>query len=267
MTEDYHWAKRGAKASLDVIFGLIPRPRITKEEWNSCALVAHRGCVDPDRSIYENTLTAFETARDAGAWGVELDVQWTLDAWPVVIHDPDTAKLPGAAVEISKTELDELQTLCPLVPRLEEVLERFCGELHLMIELKSFPPDSRALDRFNNCLARWQPIDDYHLLSLQPEDLRRLQGFPTEAKLLVAITNTRQIFEQFKSGDFGGMTGHFLLLNDRMRNYLKERNVPWGTGFVNSINLLAREIRSGTRWIFSDAVDKLLLHCESMDEQ
>ena len=84
---------------------------------------------------------------DAGAWGIELDVQWTLDDWPVVIHDSDTSRLPGAAVEVSKIELDELRNVCPLVPRLEEVLERFCGKIHMMIELKRYPPNARALDR------------------------------------------------------------------------------------------------------------------------
>lgn len=259
MTEGIHWTARCAESSVDSVFRWLPRSAITRDEWNSCQLVAHRGCADADRAIYENTLTAFETARDTGAWGIELDVRWTLDDWPVVIHDPDTARMPGAAaVEISKTELDELRMLCPLVPRLEEVLERFCGKIHLMIELKCDPPSSRARARLRHSLAAWQPIDDFYLMSLDPARLRNLPEFPADVKLLIATTNTQRIFNQFKIGDFGGMAGHYLLLNSRMREYLNARDVPWGTGFVNSANLLAREIRAGARWVFSDATDELL---------
>ena len=267
MTQGLHWAVRCAEFSVDSIFKWLPRSPLTPDEWNTCCLVAHRGCTDPDRLIYENTLKAFEVAHDAGAWGIELDVQWTLDDWPVVIHDADTSRLPGAAVEVSKIELDELRNVCPLVPRLEEVLEQFCGKIHMMIELKRYPPNSRALDRLNQCLAAWQPVSDYHLMSLEPEDLRRLEGFPTEVKLLIATTNTRRIFEQFKIGDFGGITGHYLLLNNRMREYLKLHNVRWGTGFVNSANLLARELRSGTQWVFSDAANELLRDRKGMNGQ
>ncbi len=256
-----HWTTRIAESAADTLFRWIPRTPMTPDEWRTVRLVAHRGCVSPSNAIYENTLAAFEAARSAGAWGIELDVQWTLDDWPVVIHDPHTAGLPGeGAVEVSRTEFDELRTLCPLVPRLEEVVSQFAGELHLMIELKGRMPNSKASQRFRDCLADLQPVADYHLMSLEPVTLLELEGFPDSAKLLIATTNTRRMFEAFKQGGFGGFTGHFLLLNNRMRGHLKVLNAPWGTGFVNSMNLLAREIRSGATWIFSDAVDELLIN-------
>jgi len=213
--------------------------------------------------VIENTLAAFEGAKQAGAWGIELDVQWTLDDWPVVIHDPHTARLPGVAtVEVQKTEYDELQALSPLVPRLEDVVEAYAGDMHLMIELKGRVPSSKASARLANCLTNCQPGEDYHLMSLQPEALRRLEDYPSYAKLLIATTNTREMFQAFKTGGFGGLTGHFLLLNSSMRRQLDNADAAWGTGFVNSMNLLAREVRSGATWIFSDAVEALLSqHC------
>ncbi len=259
MAADLNWATRVAESATDALFSLIPRASLTAREWGAVRLIAHRGCIDPDRSIYENTLAAFQAARDAQVWGIELDVQWTLDDWPVVIHDSHTARLPGAgAVEINRTEYDELHTICPLVPRLEEVMERFAGELHLMIELKGRVPNSKAARRLRECLAKWQPGVDYHLMSLQPAPLRELEGYPAASKLLIAITNTRWMFDEFKRGGFGGLTGHFLLLNSRMRRQLQALDAPWGTGHVNSMNLLAREVRSGTKWIFSNAADTLL---------
>ncbi len=256
-----NWPTRLAETSVDTLFRWIPRAPVSVEEWQNLRLVAHRGCINPNQSIYENTLAAFEAARRAGAWGIEFDVQWTLDDWPVVIHDPHTARLPGeVAVEIGKTEFDELRALCPLVPRLEEVLERFGGDIHLMIELKGRALNSRAASRLAACLATLQPVEDYHLMSLEPELLRALKDYPQSTKLLIATTNTQEMFNEFKQGGFGGFTGHFLLLNGSMRQYLKSKGAPWGTGFVNSVNLLAREIRSGTDWIFSDAVEALMLN-------
>ncbi len=258
MTEGLSWTTRLAEQSVDFVFGALPRAPISEAEWRACRLVAHRGCVDAARGIYENTLASFDAAREAGAWGIELDVQWTRDDWPVIIHDPNTAALPGTgAVEIAAIEYEELHRLSPLVPRLEEVLEQFAGELHLMIELKVAPPTSRAAARLAACLAPWQSVRDYHLMSLNAAELRELEDFPVAAKLLIATTNTRKMFAEFRQGGFGGLTGHYLLLNNKMRRHLAQQNIPWGTGFVNSINLLAREIRSGTRWIFSDAVQTL----------
>ncbi len=259
MSADLHWMTRFGEVAADVLYGVIPRAPLTAEEWQAVRLVAHRGCANPQHSIYENTLAAFTAAHQAGVWGIELDVQWTMDDWPVVIHDAHTAGLPGvAAVEINRTELNELQTLCPLVPRLEEVLEQFAGQLHLMIELKGSMPNSTATKRLQACLSKWQPVVDYHLMSLAPLPLRALEDYPVAAKLLIAITNTQLMFAEFQRGGFGGLTGHFLLLNARMRRQLETLKAPWGTGYVNSMNLLAREIRSGTEWIFSNVADELL---------
>ena len=254
-----NWPTRLAETSVDTLFRCLPRAPVSAAEWQDLRLVAHRGCVNPHQAIYENTLAAFETARQVGAWGIEFDVQWTLDQWPVVIHDPHTARLPGAdAVAVNQTELDELRARCPLVPRLEEVIEQFAGDLHLMIELKGPPLGSRASTRLGACLDMLHPGENFHLMSLEPRALRELKGFSPAVKLLIATTNTRAMFAEFEQGGFGGLTGHFLLLNRRMRLHLESLGVPWGTGFINSMNLLAREVRSGTTWMFSDAAEALL---------
>jgi len=49
-------------------------------------IIAHRGA---SKYAPENTMAAFRMAIDAGADGVEFDVQLAKDGVPVVIHDPD----------------------------------------------------------------------------------------------------------------------------------------------------------------------------------
>ena len=247
-----------AEDSVDCVYRYIPRAKVTADEWRRCQLVAHRGCHDAGQTIHENTLEAFEAACQADIWGIEFDIQWTLDGVPVVIHDPDTARLPGvAAVEVGRTGFDELRRFCPLVPRLDEVVERFTGRIHLMVELKSETINSRGIEQVARELSGLKPVEDFHVMSLQAETLRMAHDFPVESRIAIAITNTRDMFNETLNGGIGGFTGHFLLLNSKMREELDARNISWGTGFINSTNLLAREIRSGARWLFSDAAGHL----------
>lgn len=242
----------------DVAYSYIPRTTVSGVEWGTCRLVAHRGCHDSGVTIHENTIAAFEAAIEAGVWGIEFDVQWTRDQVPVVIHDPHTSRLPGSAVvEIGSTDFDHLRRDFPMVPRLDEVAMRFGRKLHLMIEVKRETINAQVQQQLGDYLTNLEPVRDYHIMSLDAAPLRAFQNVPVDAKLLIAITNTKEMLRETLNGGIGGLTGHFLLLNRRMRKQLDERNLPWGTGFVNSTNLLAREIRSGARWLFSDSAQHI----------
>ena len=249
---------RIADASIQTFFKWVPRPAVTSQEWQSCQLISHRGCHDNGVTIHENTIDAFDVALQAGIWGIEFDIQWTRDGIPVVIHDPNTARLPGeVSVEVGQVDLKELQSFCPVVPTLENVVNRYAGKMHMMIELKNETFATNMIQCLPAILSKLQPAIDFHFLSLEPEILRHLVDYPIESKILVAITNTNEMYEEFQKGGFGGFAGHILLLNTKIRRQLAARGLPWGTGFVDSPNSLAREIRSGTRWMFSDCADKL----------
>lgn len=106
---------------------------------------AHRGA-----SGYapENTLEAFRLARDMGADGVELDVQFTKDRQLVVIHDETIDRVSDGTGYVADYTLEELRKLrfnrthpeyegC-VIPTLREVLEllRPAG-MTVNIELKT----------------------------------------------------------------------------------------------------------------------------------
>ena len=69
---------------------------------------AHRGA-----SAYapENTLAAFDLAREVGADGIELDVQLTKDGEIVVIHDETLERTTGAPGWVKDYTLDEIKAL------------------------------------------------------------------------------------------------------------------------------------------------------------
>ena len=102
---------------------------------------AHRGLHGPTTGLVENTLPAFEAARDAG-YGSELDIQFSRDMQVVVFHDDDLQRLCGDPRKVCQLTLEELRAL-PLagadarIPTLREVLDAVDGRVPLLIELKN----------------------------------------------------------------------------------------------------------------------------------
>lgn len=95
------------------------------------AVLAHRGSPDPAHGVGENSLEAFERARQLGADGVELDVRLAADGTLVVCHD---ALIAGVGPVAEATAAD----LPPEVPVLEAALEA-CGEMTVNVEIKNLP--------------------------------------------------------------------------------------------------------------------------------
>ena len=50
-------------------------------------LMAHRGGDETPPNTNENSMAAFERAADIGVWGIETDVWFTKDMYPVLMHD------------------------------------------------------------------------------------------------------------------------------------------------------------------------------------
>jgi glycerophosphoryl diester phosphodiesterase len=72
-------------------------------------LVAHRGYA---RRFPENSIEGLQAALEAGACFVELDVQLTADAVPVLFHDHDldrTAGVPGRITELTLEQIDRIE--------------------------------------------------------------------------------------------------------------------------------------------------------------
>jgi glycerophosphoryl diester phosphodiesterase len=100
---------------------------------------AHRGA---SALAPENTLAAFELARQAGADGIELDVRLDAEGHVVVFHDSDLQRLcerPGCIEQLSATDRNGLRVRGEPVPLLEDVLDML-GELELNVEIKVDSP-------------------------------------------------------------------------------------------------------------------------------
>jgi len=135
-------------------------------------IIGHRGF--PGR-YPENTLVGLLAAAEAGAHGVELDVQISADGVPVVIHDPDlwrTTGRRGFVFELKAAELKGIGAGEPLrfgeryrgepIPTLHavaEALSAFPG-LRVFIEIKWDAPRHQIPDVTKAVLNASQPLGD-----------------------------------------------------------------------------------------------------------
>lgn len=241
---------------VDWWMAIWPRRRPSDEALANCRIVSHRGEHD-NIGIRENTMAAFRTATDAGVWGIEGDIRWTRDLVPMVHHDPDTGRVFGTRLKISETDFADLRASLPDIPMLAELVERFGGKTHLMLELKDeiFPDLARQIEILRQLLAGLTPCRDYHFLSLDPQLFETFQIRPKNACLSVSQANAREISEATIRGRYGGTTGHYLLLDGRMQAKHALHGQEIGTGFIRSRNCLYREVNRNVAWLFTnDAV-------------
>ena len=113
---------------------------MTDAAWIKDLPVAHRGYHDMNRQVWENTLSAFSRAVEAG-FAIECDVQLAADSVPVVFHDHDLERLCGIKGDIREKTSAELGMLSvggtkDKVPTLKQMLALVAGKVPLVIEIK-----------------------------------------------------------------------------------------------------------------------------------
>jgi glycerophosphoryl diester phosphodiesterase len=236
--------------SINACFACIPRKAPETNRMEAVQLIAHRGAHSKKHNAIENTHAAFELAYSRGCWGIELDVQVTADGVLVVNHDPDLKRLWHHDVAINTISLQQLREFAPLVPTLAEVVERYGKRMHLFIELKApFTAEAALLSTLDSLT----PCVDYHLLSLEEPVFSSLTAFPRQSLLLVAgHNNTSHFCNLSLQNQYGGVLGHYLLLNKNRVKELRQAEQKAGVGFISSKYSLYREVERGMVWVFSD---------------
>lgn len=245
-----------AIALVDAWMAVIPRRRPPRAALEQAKIVSHRGEHD-NRAVLENTMTAFERAVAAGVWGIEADIRWTADLVPVIIHDADTARVFSRPVTIAEADFATLRAAEPQVPTLAELVDAFGTKVHLMLELKAepFPQLERQKRILREHLAGLKPGRDYHFMALDPALFETFDITPRDCCLAVGMENARSLSAPTLAGGYGGLTGHFLMLDNGLKQRHEAAGQRIGTGFIRSRNCLFREINREVEWIFTnDAV-------------
>jgi glycerophosphoryl diester phosphodiesterase len=237
---------------IDFIFSVLPQKTPSFLQARNAKLVAHRGA--RKYGIKENTLKGFESCIDHQVWGIEFDIRWTKDYEPILLHDINANHIFHRPDIIpNQLTILELKKEIPEIPTLEEVVQKFGQKIHFMIELKEcFSSHSIQTERLMQVLSPLQAINNYHLLSLNPEELLSLSKIPKEALIGISTFNTKEISKIVMNNSLGGHCGHYLLLSKQMQKLHEASQQKVGTGYVSSRNSLYREIQRGVEWIFTN---------------
>lgn len=252
------WLENLLLTAADPLFAAVPQRVPSTARLRQCRIIAHRGAHD-NRRIIENTLPAFDALLDTGIWGLETDIRWTRDLEPVLIHDPDTARLFGDRARVGDLDLKALRRHFPAIPVLTELVARCAGHLHLMLEIKTgtYPDPARQDARLQAVLAPLTPGRDYHLLALDPGLFRYLPSVPPEALVPVAQLNVSKMSAIALSACHAGIAAPYLNLRRRVIETHRNAGQYVGVGFPRSRNSLYRELNRGVDWIFTERALRL----------
>lgn len=245
--------KRSLLTGAELALAALPRRKPDPAHWRAARIVAHRGDTRGGR-LPENSRAAFDALLDSGVWGMEFDLRWSADLEPVVLHDPDLRRVFGLRRRLADLPFAALRRQCPQVPHLAEVVERYGGRLHLMIELKSepYPDPERQRRRLADCLAGLAPVGDYHVLALEPALFEHVPAMPRRAWLPVARTNVAETSDFALRSGCAGVAGPAPLLSAAYLVRHRAAGQAIGVGFPFTRGLCERELLRGVNWLFSD---------------
>jgi glycerophosphoryl diester phosphodiesterase len=249
----FHTLQIQTRQILDRFYAHWPQAVPGRDRLQHCKIISHRGDYD-NRNIFENTIAAFDRAKDNGIWGIEFDIRWTKDLIPVVSHDIDLLRVFGLDLSIQQVTLAELNSSCPLVPSLAQMIQRYGKKIHFMIEIKAeHYPDPVGQNRIlGELLSSLEPEKDYHLLAMKPEMFNLIECVPRSALLPVAHFNFPRLSRMAIAQSYGGFAGHYILLTRSRLKKHKEFKQKLATGYINSKNCLFRELNRNVEWMFSD---------------
>lgn len=253
-----------AQCLVDFWFMLVPRRRPSRQALHDCKIISHRGEYD-NQQVKENTMAAFARVVEAGGWGIELDVRWTHDLVPVVIHDTNARRVFEVDLVVAEVSLQELKRQVPDIPTLAEVVEHFGGSSHLMVELKRDElgaTETRA-QGLHQIFASLSAGVDYHFLALQIDLFELVKFAGNRACLPVAELNTAEFCRVALADDLAGVCAHYLLLKRAMIKRHHRQGQKVGVGFIASRFGFYRELNRGVDWIFTNHSLKL----EAMRQQ
>jgi glycerophosphoryl diester phosphodiesterase len=159
-------------------------------DWLTERPVAHRRLHDAQKGIIENTPSAFAAAIASG-YGIECDLQITVDGEAMVYHDAALGRLTEGSARLDAMTAAELKRVpfracADRMVTLADLCDLVAGRATLVIELKSrFDGDRRLVNRAAEVLAAYR--GPAALMSFDPGQVAALrETAPTLPRGMVA---------------------------------------------------------------------------------
>ena len=155
-------------------------------------IIGHRGAagISP-----ENTLKSFEDAIQAGAHGLELDVQVCLTGELVVIHDMRVDRTTDGRGLVSTLSFSELRRLNAgdneKIPTLQEVLDLVDNRIEIHVELKSAGTSEKTARLLHRYVSNGRyTFDRFVVSSFNHHELVNFRKFNKECRLAALMAHT-----------------------------------------------------------------------------
>jgi glycerophosphoryl diester phosphodiesterase len=197
---------------------------MTAPAWLTAQPIAHRGFHDLNKTIWENTLSAFSRAIDAG-FAIECDLHYAADGNPVVFHDDDLERLCGIKGDVRSKTVNELGMIAiggtkDKIPSLRQLLRLAKGQVPLVLELKGREGDDdgfadsvlEALDGYDGPVALMS-FDHWLLKDLKDLNCPRpvgLTAYGTKPEELAAHEQAMTLGLDFISFDVSELPNPFI---------------------------------------------------------
>lgn len=151
---------------------------------NKPKTIAHRGA---SLNAPENTKAAFDQAVEMNCDYIELDVQMSKDGKLVIMHDTSVNRTTNGTGQIRHMAWQNLRKLDAgnwfasdfageRIPLLEEVLDRYCGKIGIIIELKKPSLYPGMIQQTADALKRLPELKKEQVI-VQSFDFQSLKGF------------------------------------------------------------------------------------------
>jgi glycerophosphoryl diester phosphodiesterase len=221
-------------------------------------ILAHRGA---SGGAPENTLAAFELAREQGADGIELDVKLSADGVPVVFHDPLLDRTTNGHGTLADFDLVSLQKLDAgdgqRIPTLAQVFERVGRDLFINIELTNYTTSKDDLvDKVAALVKEYQLQSHVLFSSFLPKNLKlAAELLPDVPRGLLAIPRPLGIFARafgFRSPRYQAIHPHHSNTSQRVVAQAHSRGQRVHVWTVNDAVLMRKLAGWGVDGIITD---------------
>ncbi len=163
---------------------------------NPPSVIAHRGAsIDAP----ENTISAFDEAINQGADALELDIRFTADGIPIVMHDRTLSRTTNETENslVRHLTLAQIKALDAgqwfgedfedeAIPTLEEVLILYGQNTDLYIELKDYDEESEQL--IVELIETYADIDRIKIMSFNDLQLIRFKELNPEIQTVLLVS-------------------------------------------------------------------------------
>ncbi len=221
-------------------------------------IFAHRGA-----SAYapENTLAAFELAREQGADAIELDVKLSADEIPVVIHDSTVDRTTNGSGSVANLSLASLQELDAgegqRIPTLDEVFASVGKDLYINVELTNYgAPNDALVDKVVEVIEKHALQERILFSSFFAKNLTRAaQLLPDTPRGLLALSGALGIWARsfgFRSKDYQAIHPNMKNVTEKMIARAHQRGQRVHVWTVNTTDEMRYLAAWGADGIFTD---------------